>query len=184
MSNAEYKRKKLEYAYNLEKNHKFFRKARAIILEDKKLLAIEVTYLNGVADDLARNPNRNNKKHYLLPGGGIDDGETVKQAVAREALEEYGIKVKPTIFLGKSYYKVPMNLDGEAFTSHRVEYYYICSPSSAENVSQFGLEDEFADDNKSYKKVKLSYNDVKSLNPCDLNDINPKAYNKLLEYLK
>ena len=57
MSNADYKRKKLEYSYQLTKNRKFFKKARAIIIENKELLTIEVTYLNGV-DDLARNENR------------------------------------------------------------------------------------------------------------------------------
>ena len=41
MSNADYKRKKLEYAYKLTKNRKFFQKARAIIVEDKKLFTIE-----------------------------------------------------------------------------------------------------------------------------------------------
>ena len=185
MNNADYKRKKLEYSYRLTKNRKFFQKARAIIVEDKKLFTIEVTYLNGVADDLARNDNRKAyNKHYLLPGGGIDEGETVKVAVAREAFEEYGIEVEPIKYLGKQYYNVPMNLDGEDFVSHRVEYYYLCTPKTAESTAQFGIEGEFTDKNKVYKKVKLSYDDVKALDPSDLNDMNKDTYNLLLEILK
>lgn len=185
MNNADYKRKKLEYSYILTKNRKFFKKARAIIVENKKLLCIEVTYLNGVADDLARNDNRKSyDKHYLLPGGGIDEGENVKTAVAREAFEEYGIKVTPIKYLGRQYYNVPMNLDGETFVSHRVEYYYLCKPQSTEECDQFGIEGEFTDKNKVYKKVKLSYDDIKALDQADLNDMNQQTYNLLLEILK
>lgn len=184
MSNADYKRKKLEYSYQLTKNRKFFRKARAIIIENKELLTIEVTYLNGI-DDLARNDNRKAcNKHYLLPGGGIDDGEDVKTAVVREAFEEYGLEVKPVAYLGRQYYNVPMNLDGEDFISHRVEYYYLCTPISAEASRQFGIDDEFTDKNKVYKKVRLSYEDVKALNHADINDMNEDVYNLLLEKLK
>jgi len=184
MNNVDYKRKKLEYSYSLFKTRKFFKKARAIIVENKKLLTIEVTYLNGVADDLARNDNRKSyQKHYLLPGGGVDEGETIKQAVTREAFEEYGLQVKPVKYLGKQYYTVPMNLDGEDFPSHRVEYYYLCTPTTAES-EQFGIEGEFTDKNKSYKKVKLSLDEIKKLDPADINDMNQETYKMLIEYLE
>lgn len=184
MNNADYKRQKLEYSYSLFKARKFFKKARAIVIENNKLLTIEVTYLNGAADDLARNPNRTSyNKHYLLPGGGVDDGETPKQASVREAFEEYGVNVEAIKYLGKNYYTVPMEIDGVKFKSNRVEYYYLCKTVQGEENSRFGLDGEFESKNKTYKKVKLSLEDIKKLKPADLNDMNQKTYDLLIEFL-
>lgn len=184
MNNAEYKRKKLEYSYELFKAKKFFKKVRAVIVSNHQVYLIEVKYLNGVADDLARDPSRAlYDTHYLLPGGGIDEGENPKTAAVRESLEEYGLTVKPVKYLGKSYYSVPMNIDGTAFKSNRVEYYYLCEPQNDSETQQFGIEGEFEDKNKIYKKVKLSLEDIKKLNPSDINDMNQKTYDKLIEFL-
>lgn len=38
--------------------------------------------------------------HWLLPGGGMEPGETAEAAVVREVLEETGIKVSAPEFLG------------------------------------------------------------------------------------
>lgn len=185
MDNAAYKRQKLEYAYSLFQKKKFFKKARAIVVENGKVLLIEVNYLNGAADDLARNDNRKGyNKHYLLPGGGVDEGETIKQAVVREALEEYGVNVEPVKYFGKSFYTVPMNIDGTDFKSNRVEYFYLCKVLSDDKSAGFGLEGEFSAKNKTYKKVKLSLDEILSLNHADLNDMNEKTYNLLVDYLK
>jgi len=185
MDNATYKRQKLEYSYELHKKHKFFKKARAIIVDKKQVLLLEVTYLNGTPHDLHNNPNRKLKnKHYLLPGGGVDEGETIKQAVAREANEEYGVNVIPIKYLGKSYYNIPLNIDGTEFISNRVEYYYLCQLKNDELSDKFGLESEFEEKGKSYKKVKLSLDEIKELDASDINDMSPKVYNKLIEYLQ
>lgn len=185
MDNEAYKRQKLEYAYSLYKNKQFFKKARAIVVEDRKVLLIEVRYLNGFTDDLAINDNRKNyDKHYLLPGGGVDDNETIKQAVIREALEEYGVNVEPIKYFGKSYYTVPMNKDGIEFKSNRVEYFYLCKVINDEKSEQFGIDGEFSAKNKVYKKVKLTLEEIMALDPSDLNDMNKKTYDMLVEYLR
>jgi 8-oxo-dGTP diphosphatase len=41
---------------------------------------------------------------YLLPGGGVEDGETFEEAAAREALEELGVTVRVGPFLAEVRY--------------------------------------------------------------------------------
>ena len=39
-----------------------------------------------------KDPNRG---LYVLPGGGVEDGETLEQAFCREVMEETGLKMEP-----------------------------------------------------------------------------------------
>ncbi|KMJ59864.1 NUDIX hydrolase [Bacillus sp. LL01] len=55
-------------------------RAGAMIVQDESILLIEFKYENGL--------------HYNLPAGGTEPGETVLEAVKREALEEASIDVK------------------------------------------------------------------------------------------
>lgn len=41
-----------------------------------------------------KNPNRG---LYVLPGGGVKDGESLEEAFCREVMEETGLKILPTI---------------------------------------------------------------------------------------
>jgi len=172
MDNKEYQNQKLLYSYNLYKNHKFFKKARAVVIKDGKLLVIKVTYLE------------DGKIHYLLPGGGIDDGETVKQAVVRETLEEYNDNVEPIKYLGKQYYTIFMKKDGDKFPSHRVEYFYICKYLSTAKDNKFGIEGEFLRTDRVYEKVSLSLEELKQLHHKDLNDMDNNNYQKLISYME
>ena len=123
-------------------------------------------------------------KRPMFAGGSVDEGETIKQAVVREALEEYGVNVEPVKYFGRSYYTVPMKIDGTDFKSNRVEYFYLCKVISDDKSAAFGLEGEFSAKNKSYKKVKLSLEEILALDPADLNDMNKKTYDLLVDYLK
>lgn len=173
MNNEEYKNKKLEYAYTLAKRKKFFKKARAIVFERNNILLIKVTY-----------PNKEKEEEYLLPGGGVDSNETVKQAVAREAEEEYAVKVKPTKYLGRQYYKVKMNFNGEDFVSNRVEYYYLCEVESYDNDNHFGIDGEFSVNDKIYEKIKISIDELKKISPKKLNHMKEEVYEKLINIFK
>ena len=48
MNNADYKRQKLEYSYSLFKARKFFKKARAIVIENNKLVKKDVLIENNI----------------------------------------------------------------------------------------------------------------------------------------
>ena len=61
---------------SLKKSHRVG--ARAIIIFDEKILLNE--FGNGL--------------YYNLPGGGVEEGETVKETVFREVMEETGIAVE------------------------------------------------------------------------------------------
>ncbi len=172
ITNKEYNNSKTEYSYKLYKENRFFRKARAIVLKDDKVLVIRIDFADG------RPP------HYLLPGGGVDEGETIKQSVVRETLEEYGAIVKPEHFLGKQYYNVPINRNGEKFISRRVEFYYVCKYIKDDENAAFGIEGEFTNPEKTYTKTTLSLSDLKTMNSKDLNDMDAKNLKKLIEYIE
>lgn len=54
---------------------------RAIIFKDGKMVAMY--------------REKNDRKYYTFPGGGMDEGETIDECVVREVIEEFGITVKP-----------------------------------------------------------------------------------------
>jgi mutator protein MutT len=72
------------------------------------------------------------QEYYVIPGGGVEEGESVEQAVVREADEETTIKLE----VGELFLK--RDLPNE----NREEFYYICKyvsgePSLRENTNEF-----------------------------------------------
>ena len=167
----EYVLEKSKYAYDLYVNRRFFRKARAIICDGDKLLMIRITYKDGSI-------------HYIFPGGGVDEGETPKEAAVREAYEEYGVVTKPIKMLGRQYYSCKIKYKDIEFKSNRIDNFYILEYQSLDENSPFGISGEFAADDRVYEKVALSLDDIKKLEPRDLNDMNEKNYNKLVAYME
>lgn len=53
-----------------------------------------------IKNDMVAIINKVNKNEYKLPGGGIEDDETPKEAFYREILEETGCEVKIIDYLG------------------------------------------------------------------------------------
>lgn len=172
MTKEEYKLEKARISYELRKQNKFFRKARAIVLKNNKLLAIKVVF------------KESGNIHYLFPGGGVDEGETIKQASVRETLEEFSVIVKAKKYLGKHYYKVPQTYKGETFISNRIDYYYICEYINDATSKEFGVEGEFNRPDRTYEKVELTVNEVKKITPEQLNNIDNRNHKKLIEYME
>src|SRR5512143_4203891 len=90
-------------------------RAVAILIENEKVVLIE--------------RHRAGKHFFTFPGGGVDQGETVEQAVIREVEEELGLrvavkqKVAEVWFQGnRQEYFLVQRLDGEFGTGTGEEY--------------------------------------------------------------
>lgn len=88
-------------------------------------------------------------RRAMFAGGSVDDGETTRQAVAREVLEECGAKVTKLKYLSKIYYSVDWEFEGVKFPNKRVSYTYLCKIDK-DNLGIHGLDGEF-DENTSLK---------------------------------
>lgn len=111
MNHKEYVHEKTRYSYKLVKENRLFEKVRAIILNSKNNVLLIKDLSSGKT---------------TVPGGGVDEGETLEDAVIREAKEEADIDVTPIKIIDKNFYEVPMSLGDECFVSKRVEYMFLC----------------------------------------------------------
>ncbi len=87
----------------------------ALIIENDAVLLIEYDDENGL--------------HYNIPGGGVEAGESIKEAVIREAKEEADIVVEvgPLILV---YEYAPHLADNEFGPLHQVNFIFHCYRSS------------------------------------------------------
>ena len=96
----------------------------ALIVYDKKLLLVRTQYT----------------KRYVLPGGGIEKGEAIEEALIREVREETGISVKVGEFLHFEtdfFYYDPADL-----AIHGFLFFYRCEPLSTQIGDVHFLPDE------------------------------------------
>lgn len=69
----------------MNRNWKWLPGVFAAIFDGDRILCVRHNYGDG---------------RWSLPGGGIEDGETVIDALRREVLEETGLQVKPDLLIG------------------------------------------------------------------------------------
>lgn len=168
----EYEEQKNKLAYELFKQKKLYVKARAIIFKDNKIL-------------LLKNINKKTGKiKYMLPGGAVENNETIKNAVVREALEEFGVNVNPIKCLGKEYYNLKTTYNNTEFVSKRVEYYYLCEYINDVLNAPFGVDGEFDDEDEINQKISLSLNEFKTIKPSQINHLTNKTFNKIIKGFK
>ena len=97
--------------------------------------------------------------YWVIPGGGVENGETDEQALVREAKEELGIDVKVGKIILEMDSKHP-DLAGQK------EYFYLCTILGGEMGSGRGPE---FDKNTSYVgKFDIEWLDIKDLKNFDL----------------
>ncbi len=108
--------------------------------EGKRVSARAIIYFEDKIASMYR--ERDGRTFYTFPGGGREENETEKQCVQREALEEFGLVVKP---LKKVY----------IYESERsIEHFFICEWLAGEFGS--GVGEEFqADRNRGVYRPTL-----------------------------
>lgn len=158
---------KQKESHDLFLSNRFFKKARALIIKDNKLVVL--TY------------NREGKKKYIIPGGGVENHESVRSAVMREAREEVNMKVRILDLLCKEYYAVDADFNGEAYKSKRIAFYYMCEFVSNLDNKQIGLDGEFGE---GISIELLDLDTIKKTKHYSLNSMSRKTYEKLVTYLE
>ncbi len=108
----------------------------------------------------------------MFSGGSVDDGETTRQAVVREVLEECGAKVTKLKYMHREYYSVDWEFEGEKFPNKRVSYTYLCKIEKGD-LKAVGLEGEFNGN------MTLKWCTVKELEDLDLHKVDLELVNKI-----
>ena len=111
MEYKEYRDDRLMESYEKYLRGETFKKARAIILNNDKVVLIR----------------DKGKDVITLPGGGVEEGENVLDAAKREAFEETGMVVEPIMVVDKTSYSVPMSIGDIDFESVREAYFVLCT---------------------------------------------------------
>lgn len=125
-------------------------------LEGKCTKKVRGIILNEEGQILLLHSNRHNG--YSIPGGTVEDEESIKDTVLREVFEETGAEIIPIKIVGKYYHTSKnFNYDGITFDSNRVEYFYFCKFKDF-TEHNLGLKGEF--DDGDVQVVFLDYEDA------------------------
>lgn len=93
-------------------------RAQCLIVREHKILCVR--------------HSQDGREYYCLPGGGIEDGETPKQAAKRELLEECGVTGKNLRLLAK--------------VMHKGHYNYTFSAEIGKQEPALGYDPEFPEE--------------------------------------
>ncbi len=97
-------------------------------------------------NDVLLMERKNNGRHYFVfPGGGVEEGESIEEAVLREVMEETTLSIKIEKKLYTHYYD-------SAFRKRSSQFFYLCSYLSGEPILGDSIEKEKMKDGNNYYK--------------------------------
>ena len=108
----------------------------AIIIKDNKILLIHRI--------------KNSQEYYVFPGGGVKEGESLEEALAREIKEELTLDIKV--------FKQIFNLTNQG----QEEYYFLVEDYDGTPILN-GEEKERMNENNQYYPVWVNINEAKTL---------------------
>jgi 8-oxo-dGTP diphosphatase len=120
-------------------------RVRAIIIKENKVLIIKRTKKDSV--------------YYVIPGGGVENGEDFEVAIRRECKEELGVDVRVKELFAEI-------ISGKLETVGQKEYFYICEIINGELGT--GQGPEYIDNNGYEGAYNLLWIDIDSLSKIDL----------------
>ena len=137
------------------------KRAGGVCIYDNKILLMHRINLERVAGE---------QEYYVIPGGGVEDGETVEQAVVRELDEETSVMVSTGELILKRY----------VTETDRDEYYYVCTyvsgePKLREDTNEF---EEMKLGVHFYKPMWLALSEINNVTiyPVEIKDILVKKF--------
>lgn len=93
----------------------------------RPIVGVGAVVLDGDRVLLVRRANEPLKGHWSLPGGGVDVGETLRDAIRREVREETGLEVEPGAIVDVLD-RIRFDPDGRA-RFHYVLIDFVCRPT-------------------------------------------------------
>jgi 8-oxo-dGTP pyrophosphatase MutT (NUDIX family) len=134
------------------------KRSRAIIINQNSILLIKRVFEDRV--------------YWVFPGGGVEEGESIEQALERECMEELGIH----ILIGNLFTE---EISRKQETIGDVEYFYFTEITGGVIGDGHGPEHRTPQPHKG--KYEIVWEDISKINNIDLRP--PVVRDKLFEYL-
>ena len=132
--------------------------ARAVIIEDDQVIAM---FRKKKQED------GTHKEYYVIPGGGVEENETLEEACVRELKEEYNVDINVLGYLGKE--------ENETTISH------IFHAEISNGIPALGGEEKDKNNEDNYYEIKrININELDKIN-INASEFIKKANNKEYE---